>query len=30
MEDANGGLSILEGSVPTVGRKRKIVSDYEG
>ena len=29
MEDANGGLSIQEGLVPTVRRKRKIVVDYE-
>ena len=30
MEDENGGLSIPEGSVPSIGQKRKIVSDYEG
>ena len=30
MEDANGGLSILEGYIPIVGRKRKTTSDYEG
>ena len=29
MEDANGGLSILEGSIPTIGRKNKTVRDYE-
>ena len=30
MEDANGGLSVIEGSIPTVGRKNKIVEDYDG
>ena len=30
MEDENGGLYVPEGSVPTIGRKRKIVDDYEG
>ena len=30
MEDANGGLSIPEGSIPTIGRKNKTVNDYEG
>ena len=29
MEDANGGLSIPEGSIPTIGRNNKIVDDYE-
>ena len=29
MEDANGGLFVPEGYVPTVGKKRKIVEDYE-
>ena len=30
MEDANGGLSVLEGFVPTIGQKIKIASGYEG
>ena len=30
MEDANGKLSISEGSTPTIVSKKKIVSDYEG
>ena len=30
MEDANGGLSISEGFIPTVGWKNKIAGDYEG
>ena len=30
MEDANGGLYILEGFIPTIGKKRKIVGSYEG
>ena len=30
MEDANGGLSVPERSVPAVGRKSKIASGYEG
>ena len=30
MEDAHGGLYVLEGSVPTVGRKIKTTVDYEG
>ena len=30
MEDANGGVSVPEGSVPSIGWKRKIVGGYEG
>ena len=30
MEDANGGLSILEGFVPIIGQKIKIAGSYEG
>ena len=30
MEDANGGLYLLEGSIPAVGWKRKIAGGYEG
>ena len=30
MEDANGGLSVPEGSVPSVGQKRKTTGSYEG
>ena len=30
MEDANGGLSVLKEYVPTIGRKKKPVDDYEG
>ena len=30
MEDANGGLSVLERSIPIVGQKNKTTSDYEG
>ena len=30
MEDENGGLSIPEVSIPIIGRKNKIVNNYEG
>ena len=30
MEDENGGLSVPEGSIPTIGRKNKTSGDYEG
>ena len=30
MEDETGGLFVPKGSIPTVGRKRKTTSDYEG
>ena len=30
MEDANGILSISEGSFPTIGRKSKAFGKYEG
>ena len=30
MEDANGGLSVPKGSIPSIGRKRKTISGYEG
>ena len=30
MEDTNGGLSVPEGSIPTVGKKNKTIDDYEG
>ena len=30
MEDENGGLSVPEGFVPVVGKKRKIIDGYEG
>ena len=30
MEDANGGLSVIEGSIPIVGWKNKTIGDYEG
>ena len=30
MEDANGGLSVLEGFVPVVGQKIKTAGGYEG
>ena len=30
MEGANGGLSVLEGSISTVGWKNKTTGDYEG
>ena len=30
MEDANGGLSIPKGSIPTIRRKIKTTDDYEG
>ena len=30
MEDANGGLSVAKGSIPTIRRKNKTIGDYEG
>ena len=30
MEYENGGLYVTEGSIPTIGQKRKIFNDYEG
>ena len=30
MEDANGGLFVPEGSIPTVGKKNKTTNNYEG
>ena len=30
MEDANGGLSILETYIPTIGHTNKQVGEYEG
>jgi hypothetical protein len=30
MEDVDGRLFILEGSIPTIGRNNKEVVDYEG
>ena len=30
MEDANGGLFVLEGSIPIVGRKNNTIDDYKG
>ena len=30
MEDANGGLYVLEGFVPAVGQKSKTTGGYEG
>ena len=30
MEDANGGISILEGFVPVIGWERKTIDGYEG
>ena len=30
MEDKNGGLFVLEGSIPTVGKKNITIEKYEG
>ena len=30
MEDESRGLFVPQGSIPTIGQKNKIASDYEG
>ena len=30
MEDANGGLYVKEGYIPTIGKKNKTIDNYEG